>query len=203
MKQIKLILILLLANNVCFGGEDDKIRRTDYSAGFIDIVVQSNINSLVFNYDLQGKCEFTSNGIKTKYEDDTSGIRILVPVRDFKCKNQFAYKDFIMLLKAEHFPYLEIEIPQNQGNIIPANGSGILKDVTVTVAGISKRYDISCRIEKSENENEILIGISQIRLTDFEIEPPVKFSGLVKVRDEIIVKFGFCLKNTIKAVNSI
>jgi hypothetical protein len=203
MKPIKLILILFFTINVCLGEDNGKSGKTDYSAGFIDIIVKSNINSLVFSYDLRGKCILAANGIKTKYAYDTSRLRIMVPIRDFKCKNQFVYKDFLTLLKAEYFPYLEIAIPQNPCIITPANGSGILKDVSVSVAGVIKKYDINCRIENAENENEILLGTSRIRLTDFGIEPPVKFSGLVKVKDEIIVNFGFCLKNTGKAVNSI
>jgi len=31
-------------------------------------------------------------------------------------------------------------------------------------------------------------------LTDHEIAPPVKWLGLVKVKNEIIVKFGLCFK---------
>jgi hypothetical protein len=203
MKTLKLILFLLLTTSISNVTGEGNSDDTNHTAGFIDIIVQSNINRLVFKYDLRGKCLFSANGIKTKYTNDTSGLRISIPVSDFQIRNQSAYKDFLTLLKSDQFPYLQIEIPQNPGIFIPENGSGILKNVTVTVAGVSKKYDIDCSIEKTGTENEILLGLSHIRLTDFEIEPPVKFSGLIKVRDEIIVKFGFCMQNIGDAVKSI
>lgn len=195
MKQLILISILLFPISLCSGEMLEKPEKADHTAGFIDIVVQSNVNSILFEYDLEGKCLFNTNSIKTKYENDQSGMRILVPVKEFKVRNQSVYKDFLTLVKADQFPYLEIYIPHNQDIAIPENRSGILKDVSVTVAGVAKKYNINCRIEKNEN-NEILLGLCHLRLTEFGLEPPVKFYGLVKVKDEIIVKFGFCLQNS-------
>jgi hypothetical protein len=203
MKQLILISILLFPISLCSGEMVEKSEKADPTAGFIDIVVQSNVNSILFEYDIEGKCLFNTNGIKTKYENNPSGLRILVPVKEFKVTNQSVYKDFLTLVRADQFPYLEIYIPRNPETIIPEDGTGVLKNVSITVAGISKKYDINCRLENNDDNNEILLGVSRLRLTDFGLEPPVKFYGLVKVKDEIIVKFGFCMQKTAEAVKSI
>ena len=202
MRSIRLISILLFTASMCFGAHEKDSVKTGNPSGFLDIIVQSNINRLIFNYDLNENCLPSANAVKTNYDYDPADLRILIPVRDFQSRNKSVYKDFLTLLKADQFPYLEIIIPQNPGIFITENSSGILHNVMITVAGVSKNYDIDYSIEKTGTQNDILLGLSRIRLTDFGLEPPVKFSGLVKVRDEIIVKFGFCLKNKGKAVKS-
>ena len=202
MKQYRLISLLLLIIPASIGASERTSDKTDNPTGFIDILVQSNINRLVFNYDLYKNCIKSKQGTKTNYEYDSSAFRIMIPVRDFRCRNKSVYNDFLTLLKADQFPFLEIKIPENMGIYISENKSGILHNVTITVAGVSRNYDIDYSIENTGTGNEILLGLSHLRLTDFGLEPPVKFSGLVKVRDEIIVKFGFCLKKTDQAVKS-
>jgi len=70
-----------------------------------------------------------------------------------------------------------------------------LKGVSITVAGVSNQFDLNCKIDKVDNENQILNGTTRIKLTDFEIVPPVKLLGLVRVKNEIIINFKFCIKS--------
>jgi hypothetical protein len=73
--------------------------------------------------------------------------------------------------------------------------------VTISIAGVSKKYDITGRIEDLNSNDHLLVGTINISLADLEIEPPVKFFGLVKIKDEVIVKFGISLKDYNLAVN--
>ena len=104
-----------------------------------------------------------------------------------------AYNDFLTLLKERQYPEMTISIPQEVTSLKYSTDSVILNDVLISIAGVSKKYDIECRIENLNKDDQFLIGTAKIRLSDLEIEAPVKSFGLVKVRDEIIVKFGFCL----------
>lgn len=204
MNRFSFIAIIIFGLISWSGIIDGNSSTKDSGSGFIEITVQSNINRLIFNYNLTGNCIISSGAAKTKYDYDTSGLKISVPIRDFECRNQSVYEDFLRLLKADQFPYLEIDVPQYQAFNVSENETSVLeKEIAITVTGISKKYDIICRIEKNGAQNEILYGIAQIRFTDFEIKPPVKFSGLVKVKDEIIVKFGFCIQNNVEAIKSI
>ena len=126
--------------------------------------------------------------------EDTAAIIIVVPVKDFQCGNPFGYKDFITLLKANQHPFMKIEIPRKTFFQHKGSTSVIINGVSLSVAGVSRNYDILCKIEQTGNENQLIIGTTMIRLTDMEIEPPVKSMGLVKIKNEIIVNFGFRLK---------
>ncbi len=170
------------------------------TSGYIDIKVESNVNRILFSYPF--------NEINIDYRK-VSGIKaldiasIIVPVRDFICTNKTALNDFLVLLKADRYPYLSITIPDDLN--IPDDNTKpvILKNVNITFAGISKEYDIIGLVEKEDGDNnQILVGTLKIRLTDLGLEPPEKFFGLLKVTDEVIVKFGISLKEYSLAVRS-
>ncbi|HBE40712.1 MAG TPA: hypothetical protein DDW27_05830 [Bacteroidales bacterium] len=164
--------------------------------GFIIITVESNINRIFFKYYIRDWCLSVPGVTRTSFGNDSSVSVIKVRVKDFKSTSLFVSRDFLNLMKADEFPYLEIAILQNRGIVYHPDGIYLLKDVSITVAGVSRKYDIVCRIDNIDNECQILNGTLRLKLTDLKIDPPVKLSGLVKVRNEIIVNFGFCIRNT-------
>jgi hypothetical protein len=196
MKKVFLILILLFPVFVSFSDDDSlKSERTNYNtSGFINITVETNLNRLFFRYDLKEWCLSALGTTESEYSHDTSLSRITIPVKDFKCANQFVYRDFLTLLKVDQFPDLEIAMPQYPDIVSYKENSVTLNDVSLTVAGMTKKYNIDCEIKSTDDENQILSGLIRVKLTDHEIDPPVKWIGLVKVKNEIIVKFGFCIK---------
>jgi hypothetical protein len=193
----KLLLILTLCSQVLpgFGLNDGPGTLNAYnSSGFINVTVLSNINKESLQYDLKQVCLSLGEGPEAGNVRDTSVSRIIVPVKDFKCTNRFVYKDFLTLLKAEQYPYLEIDILNNPDIENRKFNSVTLKDVTVTVAGVSKQLDINCTIHNGDNNNQIINGSALVKLTDLNIIPPVKMLGLVKVENEITINFELCLK---------
>ncbi len=192
MKKLLLILTLGLIMLTGFSPDDDmKPGEADSPSGFIDITVSSNIDKQFFQYNLMQKCLSVSEETET----GKAGIfRIIIPVKEFECFNRSAYDDFVTLLKAEQYPFLEINILRYPGIKYDIGETVILKGVSITAAGVSNRYDINCTIEKADNKNQLLNGAIRIRLTDFAIVPPVKLLGLIKVKDEVIINFEFCLE---------
>jgi len=197
---MKIFSIILVLFPLIFEGQgkdaDERSVRDDCSAGFINITVESNINRLFFKYDLNALNVHNVSFTGTEREKDTSASLVKVPVREFKSSSKLVYRDFLALLKAKQYPFLEVTVPKLTGIIHQTNGSFLLKGLRIKVAGVAKEYDIYCKIEQTENNNKIFIGSTRIKLTDIDIDPPVKFSGLLKVKDEIIVKFGFCLRSS-------
>jgi hypothetical protein len=195
----KLLLILALCSPVLPGFSlDDGLKSVSInnSSGFIYITVLSNINKESFQYNLKQQCLSYRAQQETGYVQDTSVSRIIVPVKEFKCTDRYVYKDFLTLLKVEQYPNLEIDMPHNSNIEYYTDNSVILKGVSITVAGVSRQYDINCKINNVDNDNQILNGTALIKLTDLEIIPPVKMFGLVKVKNEITINFEFCLKSS-------
>jgi hypothetical protein len=196
MRKLLLIFTLCLMELAGFSLNDGlKSGKTNSSSGFIDIIVLSNIDKQFFQYNLNQQCLSIVREPETGYMTGISVSRIKIPVEEFRCTNKFVYKDFLTLLKAETYPFLEINIPAGPGIKYITNDSLILKGVIITVAGISNQYDINCKILKVDDENQIIDGSTGIKLTDLDIAPPVRLFGLVKVKNEITINFEFCLKS--------
>lgn len=195
-KRISLFLIVLLPHILNLRADAEIGNKGPiYSSGFINITVESNINRLFFNYSIKGNC-LSDPGSSSLFPDDSLSLtRIVVPVKEFKCLNQHAYKDFLSLLKADKFPNLEIDFPVNTDIVHNSDDSILLRGVIISVAGIYKNYDINCKIDSKIKNSRVLLGTIRINLTDLDIEPPVKSFGLIKVRNEIIINFGFCLSD--------
>lgn len=70
-----------------------------------------------------------------------------------------------------------------------------LKNITITIAGVSRKYEIYYTADKTGNGDRILSGTITINLNDLNITPPSKYFGMVKIKDEVIVKFGLGLTN--------
>lgn len=195
-KRTSFLLIVLLPLILNFRAAAEIVNEGPiYSSGFINITVESNINRIFFNYNIKGNC-LSDSGSSSLFPDDSSSLtRIVVPVKEFKCKNQYAYKDFLTLLKADMFPNLEIDFPVNTDIVYISDDSILLRGVIISVAGSFKKYDINCKIDSRIKNSRVLLGTTRINLTDLDIEPPVKSFGLIKVRNEIIINFGFCLSD--------
>lgn len=197
MKRLLLILIYSFPMLVGFRPDEGlKSGRENSSSGFIDITVTSNVDKQYFQYNLKQQCLSDNKEPATGFgHNNISVSRINVPVKEFKCTNKTVYKDFLTLLKVDQFPYLEIDIPGISSIKSDTDDSLKLKGVSITVAGISNKFDLICKIDKIDNESQILNGTTRIKLTDFEIVPPVKLLGLVRVKDEIVINFKFCIKS--------
>jgi hypothetical protein len=198
MKKLLLILTLCLpayAGSIPDGGL--KLGSTNSPLGFIDITVFSNIDKQFFQYNLKQQYLSLIEEAKSGYAYDPSGSRITIPVKEFKCTNRTAYRDFLTLLKADQYPNLEIYLPHNSNFIHYKEDSVVLKRVSIVVAGVSKQYDLDCKIDKASIESQFLNGTIRIKLTDLGIVPPVKLLGIVKVKNEIIIDFEFCLKSAV------
>jgi hypothetical protein len=192
-KRIVIILLFVFPLVSSFRTGDNSRRESLPSLGFIDIVVESNVNRMLFSYQLS-KNSLIINDYKVPVGmEDTTAIIIMVPVKDFQCGNPFGYKDFITLLKANQYPFMKIEIPRKVFFQQKGSTPLIISGVSLSVAGVSGNYDLLCNVEQLGDDNKLIIGTTMIRLTDMKIDPPVKSMGLVKIRNEIIVNFGFRL----------
>ena len=124
--KVKLLILILILGFPIYTGlisEEKKPGRPDVSSGYIDITVESNINKVLFTYNLNEKVYPFRGIVFSGDPENDSDINIVVPVKDFHCSNNIAYKDFISLLKAKHFPYLSISLPREQ---LVRIGPGIL-----------------------------------------------------------------------------
>lgn len=157
--------------------------------GFLNITVESNVNRVLFSYPISNTNMHTSN-----VQGNGRMTDIVVPVKDFRCDNKIAYKDFLTLLKADQYPDLVISIPRSAIRHLRGDKEFTLHNVMINIAGVSREYDITCTTEPNGSDN-IMVGTITVVLSDLDIKPPVKYFGMVKIKDEVIVKFGLGIQD--------
>jgi len=186
------IIIIFLFSLFLIPESDSKKTGTNNNPGYIDISVVTNLDTQNFIYSLRQMC-LPVPGITELVNKDLPLVRIKVPVSEFKCTNRLAYRDFLTTMKATQYPWLEINIPPYSEEIDRNNDLALLHNVNITVAGATKSYDINCKLVEWDNEHQVLNGTATLKLTDFGIAPPVRYMGLVRVKNEIGINFEFCL----------
>jgi hypothetical protein len=111
-------------------------------------------------------------------------------VRVFDCHNPIMTKDLRKTLKADRFPSLTIRFISldkypnllEKENLI--NGA-----VAISLAGVTKRFNLQYRCLPSGANTIKLIGSKQLNFSDFNIVPPRKLGGMIKTNDELKVEF--------------
>lgn len=192
----KVLLIICFTGLVGFKPEiSSKSVEESSPTGFINITVLSNLGKQLFQYSIKQQCISKIEEQGAEYIKDNKTSSIIIPVKDFKCINKSAYKDLLSLLKVDQYPNLEIDIPDNSNIIYISEKKVILKGISFNIAGVTRKYDVWCRINNAGTANQIFSGTTRLKLTDLDIVPPVKFLGLIKVNDEIIVDFSFCMRS--------
>lgn len=101
-------------------------------------------------------------------------------------------EDFRSILNASDYPNLLLQI--RQININPDSEGfdrlAVTADVAVTIAGVSRDFLIFDSYVINETEEDLtLYGTQSVKMTDFNIDPPVRFWGAVRVSDALKINF--------------
>ncbi len=154
--------------------------------------------------------ENLSNGyiyIITEDEKDyvkfTNAI-LKINIKSFDCKNPMLNKDFYRALNANESPTIDVEllgaVPVNSGKILRTRDGRFIADVAITLNGISRPDEIIVHWEKTASNVYRFIGEKELRMSDFDIDPPVAALGLIKVHDEITIHFDLFIQANSKII---
>lgn len=143
--------------------------------GNISVLVTTNVN------DFTCECKETDFKYTETYTTSVKKVKILFPLVAFNCPKKLMEKDLQKLFESEKFPYAKLTVvsfDSSEGQIILQLS---LKDKT-------KEYKL--QLAKTEiNKRSYLKGSQTIKLKDYNVVPPTKMMGLVKVSDEVTVSF--------------
>lgn len=157
----------------------------------INIVGSTNLNQFEFRLDFPLHQIFSVDNSRLSSRQNAGLYEIPLPVAGFEASNQFLYQDFLTLLKANQHPEIIVGIGYHQLLDFLEGENYTMKNIQITIAGITKEYPVSC-IVNSCSENLVYIsGYQRIKLTDFNIDPPEKLQGLIKVENDVTINFGF------------
>ena len=172
---------------------------TDLSLAFsssININGKSNINdfsckaSTIYQYDTLDVRYINENNI---YRVENASIEI--DLNGFDCGNPLVDKDFAKLLQKDKYPMLKIYLKRITLNKIKAGNLSGKADFEIEIAGINKRYE--AKFNSSITKGIRLVeGKLELSISDFNLTPPRKLLGLIKVSEEILIEFRYHIQKT-------
>lgn len=116
-----------------------------------------------------------------------------INVKSFDCQNPIMNKDFYNTMNAKESPTINVEllsaVPLSNGKILKGQSGKFLADVGISLNGTSKPDQIIVSWEKTGINHYRFTGEKQLLMSDFDIEAPVAALGLIKVNNQIKIKF--------------
>lgn len=113
------------------------------------------------------------------------------PLKAFDCGQGLKNKEFKEFLREPEYP--EISINLNGLEIFDRTEQGAIGQfiATVEVAQKERQEDILIVDITSDDESTVYTGHVKINVKDYGLEPPVKFLGMVKVKESVHIEFQF------------
>lgn len=158
-------------------------------------VIQGKTNVNSFECSLSQKASKENLNVQSQWSDfnlSFEGLRFRYQVGKFDCNLPAMNKDMQELLKSDDYPHLFLEIHNIQ---IDRSNKEIERlkvsaEVSIMIAGVYQKYQVADGLVINRSEEELTFrGKKTLKMTDFNIEPPTKFFGMVTVTDELKVEF--------------
>jgi uncharacterized protein YlzI (FlbEa/FlbD family) len=159
-----------------------------YSFQNLSIVGQTNVNNFWLRYSKIESFKKIPTMTNITYLNGKS-IAVSIPAHDFICSNHLMKNDFLSLIRADVSPDIDIQLQGIQGVANLKNDSTEVVIVNITLAGVKRSMDVYCSIVKDDANHFTLSGTRLVKLSDFNLIPPSKFFGLIKVKNEITIHF--------------
>jgi hypothetical protein len=118
---------------------------------------------------------------------------LTINVNRFNCQQQYMNKDLIKTLKANECPELKIALKTIGNFSKPVKN--IKGTVIISLAGINRIMEVDYSVQYIDQNNIRLHGYRQVLFSDFGLTPPRKLAGMVKVEEQINVKFLLALRS--------
>jgi len=156
---------------------------------------KTNVSS--FECECKDKSTFEDNsfyGIVEKGKIDFQKAILKIPVSSISCGNKLMDSDLYDLLESDEHPHVKVHFLTANWDVQALWDNSLAKDevigyfdVIITIAGVSRNEKVSIHQSEVDHSNFILAtsGVVNMNLHDFDIEPPVKFLGMVKVEENI------------------
>jgi polyisoprenoid-binding protein YceI len=117
--------------------------------------------------------------------------KLNIPVLSFNCDNSVMTEDFKETLNAKEFPTINLGVDELIFKCGRLNTT-LLKG-KLTIAGNTKPIKLYCQ-QSNKGDELIITGAKKLTFSEFNLVPPEKFFGMVKVEDEITIFFDLHLR---------
>lgn len=172
---------------------------------FVRIKGRTNVSTFECAYNSELSSKLFQVGAKKGVDGATcfDDAVIQLSTGSFDCGLREMTKDFQQLLEEKEHPYMTMDVQCMASDLI---GGNLIheSEVKLTIAGVSNFYKIPFKTRRDE-ATIYCSGSKKIAIEDFNIVPPTKLFGLIKVHDVIKIEFHIVIKfdKSASAINTL
>ena len=192
--RILLPLFFLLATHQLLSQVSSKKHEITISSSQFSILGSTNVNQ--FECELIDYIPADTFDIQSKWDTKSihfDNLKLSYPVGAFDCGLEVMNHDMQVLLQSKKYPTLTLHIKQINlnKNQVAIETLYVNSLVDLTVGGVKREVTVSDGVVTNHSESSLTFsGVVNINMTDFGLEPPVKFLGMVQVNEKLTVKFA-------------
>lgn len=154
----------------------------------------SNVNNFVCRtdcYQVKDTLQFVSTDNDSEILFSHKALQI--PLATFDCGSELITRDFRDALDANRHPLLSIRFLSLDQQIMTIKSGSVSGLVQIALAGTTRTYPVLYTISGSGN-TLTLAGARTVCFSDFNLQPPRKMMGLIRVQDDVDVEFQLHLQ---------
>jgi len=183
---LKILFFTLISFSTAYGQAEKKLVKINTSNSYVEIHGTTNVNS--FNCSYNAKLPENEFEVTLINKGDLIEIQheaLFLKVLNFKCPNPQMTNDLHALLEYENYPYIIFQLKK----ITNKKTAHIM----IEMAGEKQFYTVN--LNNSLTNNKLIsTATMDLCITDFGLEAPEKFFGMVKVNENIEVEFKIEMK---------
>ncbi|PWL28416.1 hypothetical protein [Roseivirga spongicola] len=142
-----------------------------------------------FACDYQQSNEKDTLLFDAKYVRDSPLMDIYLPVNGFGCGNKMLNRDFNKTLQSDDYPFIHVLVEQ-----FFQEENAYFSSLRLKLVGKELYMEKLPFILVEENGIQLLKAEFELNLSYFDLEPPKKFLGLLKVKEELNVRLELSLE---------
>ncbi|GAA3585376.1 YceI family protein [Snuella lapsa] len=151
----------------------------------------TNVSSFICYYDINQLVKpipiiFEKEANKIVFTKTT----LVLDNAHFDCGHKGMNNDFQKLLKSDAYPKIFLTLKEIKKHEV--NNNLIQASLDLKIAGVTSAYTVPVKMDTSNDMS--VKGVLNLKLSDFNLEPPKKFLGLIVVKDAIEINFQLQLK---------
>ncbi|MDX9883388.1 MAG: YceI family protein [Prolixibacteraceae bacterium] len=185
MKQFKYILVafLILPEVIKAVVPEIPCGVSAYLFDQIIITGATNVNEFQLSYR-----ENTFTRLNGSSDVKNNNLQICIPVRNIEAESQLMLDDFLNIVNADMHPEISISMSAQPTEFLQP-GNSVIHRISLSMNGKTNVYTCKSDVLFCQPDGLSMEGRLDVRLTDFGIDPPRKFLGIVKVKNEVFINF--------------
>ena len=161
-----------------------KVKITNQSE--VIIKGKSNVNTFTCTYDNSFlESEVNVNYIQRSSKTFLEGAKIKIKSNGFDCAHRMITRDFKSLLQTDKYDFIVIDVKE-----IDKKNENLLAKVTIEIAGVVKGFSFPIQFDEKLNNVK---GSLNVDIKEFNLKPPKKALGIVKVNENVTINFDLYL----------